>query len=202
MNAFEVTQDALDAFQEIGNIAAGSALAALSRIMDESINEMIPVVKQIDTDQMIEVLNKEDEMSLGVLFPFEGDLSGILLFTCSESFVRRLLKVMINCEAGLREMNEYRRSLVKEVVNIMASSYFKAFSIYTGKHIRLLPAAMSIDMAGAIANEPVAMLNGGEEDIVCLESDFSFKNGDRNHIALVVRRDSILHILEALGISE
>lgn len=200
MEEQELREYTFDIFQEIGNVGNGSAVTALSHILDTGINGKLPFVMQLDSNRLLERLGKEQENVMAVLFPFYGDISGMLLFIFKESFVSCLLKKIMDREAGFKSMDEQRLSVIKETANIMASSYFTAISSYTNKKIFISLPAVTVDMLGAVVTDPVSGITGIGENTVCIESGFSVEGSDDvNHLGLMMYQESTLDFLRALG---
>lgn len=197
----EIDTLAKDAFQEIGNIGSGSAVTALSHLMSEEINGRSPRVLPLEYSRLPDAFGKIDESAMGVLLPFYGDVSGMLLFILTEAFVKELLMKTIGCPAGFREMDEYKLSVIQEIVNIMASSYFTAISAYTEKQIHISQPAVSIDMLGAMVNDPASWIMDLGQDTVCIESGFYQKDASSmNHLGLMLYQESSYQFLEAVGV--
>ena len=193
---------AKDAFQEIGNIGTGSALTALSRLMSEEITGQTPRVIPLECPSLPDAFGKIDQSAMGILLPFYGDVSGMLLFVLTEAFVKELLMKTIACPAGFREMDEYKLSVIQEIANIMASSYFTAISAYTKKQIHISQPAISIDMLGAMVTDPASWIAVLGEDTVCIQSSFYWSEANGvNHLGLMLYQESSYQLLEALGVA-
>lgn len=197
----EIKALAKDAFQEIGNIGSGSAVTALSRLMSEEITARTPQVMPLECSRLPDAFGKIDESAMGILLPFYGDVSGMLLFVLTERFVKELLMKTIGCPAGFREMDDYKLSIIQEIANIMASSYFKAISAYSQKQIHISQPAVSIDMLGAMVTDPASWIMDLGEDTVCVESGFYLKEeSGMNHLGLMLYQESTFQFLEAVGV--
>lgn len=190
-----------DVFQEMGNIGSGSAVTALSHLISEEITGLATRVMPLDCLRLPAAFGKIDDSAMGLLLPFYGDISGMLLFVLMEDFVRELLMKTINCRAGFKEIDEYKLMVIKEIINIMASSYFMAISTYTQKQINISQPAISIDMLGAMVTDPAAWVMGLGENTVCVESSFSLReSGAVNHLGLMLYQESTEQFLSALGV--
>lgn len=191
-----------DAFQEIGNIGSGSAVTALSHLISEEIIARPPQVIPLECDRLPEAFGKIDESAMGILLPFYGDISGMLLFVLTEPFVRELLMKTIGCPANFREMDEYKLSVIQEITNIMASSYFTAISAYMHKQIHISQPAVSIDMLGAMVTDPASWIMGLGQDTVCIENGFYLKeDSNMNHLGLMLYQESTCQLLQAVGVT-
>ena len=193
---------AKDAFQEIGNIGSGSAVTALSHLMSEEITGSAPRVMPLDCSSLPDAFGKIDASAMGILLPFYGDVSGMLLFVLTEAFVKEMLLKTIGCSAGFREMDEYKLSVIREITNIMASSYFTAISAYTQKQIHISQPAVSIDMLGAMVTDPASWIMGLGEETICIESSFYLdESSSVNHLGLMLYQESTMQLLKAVGVA-
>lgn len=192
---------AKDAFQEIGNIGSGSAVTALSHLMSEEITGSAPRVMPLDCSSLPDAFGKIDASAMGILLPFYGDVSGMLLFVLTEAFVKEMLLKTIGCSAGFREMDEYKLSVIREITNIMASSYFTAISAYTQKQIHISQPAVSIDMLGAMVTDPATWIMGLGEETICIENGFYLEESSSvNHLGLMLYQESTMQLLKAVGV--
>lgn len=191
-----------DAFQEIGNIGSGSAVTALSHLMSEEITGRPTRVMPLECASLPDTFGKIDESAMGILLPFYGDISGMLLFVLTEPFVRELLMKTIGCPANFREMDEYKLSVIQEITNIMASSYFTAISAYAKKQIHISQPAVSIDMLGAMVTDPASWIMGLGQDTVCIENGFYLEEENGvNHLGLMLYQESTCQFLQAVGVT-
>ena len=100
MKRSEIETLAKDIFHEIGNIGGGSAVTALSRLISEEITGRPPVVMPLECSKLPDAFGEPDKSAMGILLPFYGDVSGMLLFVLTEPFVKELLLKTIGCPAG------------------------------------------------------------------------------------------------------
>lgn len=190
----------LDIFQEMGNIGTGSALTALSSVMEQAISENLPKVMKLNCDNLLDTFEHVEESIMGVLFPFSGEISGMFLLAFEEGCVSVLLNHLLGGYANPDNMNEEKLSVIKEIANLMASSYFTAISAYTSLRIELSVPAISIDMTGALVLDTVGWFSGDNGDAVCIESSFSIKGQlGTSHMVLMLYQESAVKFLEALG---
>lgn len=192
---------ALDILREMGNIGIGSAVTALSNMTGKPIDERFPKAMRLNYGRLIEILGAVDESVLGILFPVCGELSGYLLFVWKQDFVSEIFKALTGAETSLRELDEERISIIKEIANIMASSYFTAISSYTGKNIELHAPAVSVDMVGAVVTDQAGWNPSREKDMVCIQNGFSTqKEGEVSHLCFMMHQESAIHLLQSLGV--
>lgn len=193
---------AFDIFREMGNIGTGSAVTALSNIIETPITEKVPEVIRLGYENLIQSIGQEEERVLGILFPVSGEISGLLLFVWKQELVDGIFRSLVGTGAVLKELDEEKISVMKEISNIMASAYFKAISSYTHKKVELREPAVTVDMVGAVAAEPAGWTVGRGKDIVCIESSFTYPGAaDESHLCFQMYRESSIEFLRSLGVA-
>lgn len=191
----------LDIFQEMGNVGTGSALTALSGMMQQAISENLPKVMKLNGDNLLDTFGCVEDSIMGVLFPFDGAISGMFLLAFDEECVSGLLNHLLGCRADLGNMDEEKLSVIKEIANLMASSYFTAISAYTNLRIEISVPAISTDMAGAMVLDTVGWFGEDDGDAACIESSFTVEGcTGASHMVLMLCRDSAIRFLGALGV--
>lgn len=192
---------AIDIFQEMGNIGTGSAVTALSNMIGRPINESFPNVMLLDYDRLLEILGQDDESVLGLLFPVCGEISGLLLFVWKQDFVSDIFEAFQGGKVMLKDLDDEKLSVMKEIANIMTSAYFTAISSYTDKKIEIHAPAVSVDMAGAVVTEPAGWTAGKGKYIVCVESGFYWQDeSEASHLCFMMYQESTLGFLKSLGV--
>lgn len=201
MNAERLRDCELDAFQEMGNIGTGSALTALSHLLNESIVGNRLRVMNLDCVQLIDCFGQPDESAMGILFPFYGDISGMLLLVFQKEFVIRLLREVLDVEVSMDGLDEELLAVIREFASIMASSYFTAVSAYTRMRINISFPAISVDMVGSMITDTASWIVQVGKESVCVDSSFS-QEGSKgvSHVVLMLHEKSTHDFLRALEV--
>lgn len=93
------------------------------------------------------------------------------------------------------------KSALKEVGNILMSSYISSISTLTNLKLRTEPPAISIDMAGAVLSLPISELGQIGDRALIIDSKFLDNDKPINgFLMLVTDEESFDHIFESLGI--
>jgi chemotaxis protein CheC len=88
----------IDVLKEIGNIGAGNAATALSKMFLKPIDMSVPNIQIIKFSNMQEVLNVNDEIVVGVLLGFNGDISGNILYVLDKNEADLAIKILLGDE--------------------------------------------------------------------------------------------------------
>ena len=205
MNAYQ-----LDVFKEIGNIGSSSAATALSKIVEKRVTLSLPRVQILKFDEITKIVGGEETLVIGILQPMQGDLSGNIMFLLglreAHDLASLLLKQMLNVKKDERAepgvFSEMEMSALREIGNIMISSYLSAISSLTGLKIIPKVPEMALDMAAAILSVLTIEFGKVGDSVLYISSEFAQDNikvgGD---FFLVPDIKSYGILLNALGVS-
>lgn len=163
----------MDAFREIGNIAAAHAATALSKVVGDSImidisdSRVVPVenVSQEmgDVSQRVSVVYMETmdtELTFVIMIvPYEQSLQ------LADTFLRR------EKNPG-RTMTELDKGALLELGNICICAYINAISKFTGATMMPAPPSFACDMLGAILEMPASIMAESSNFAFVIETNF------------------------------
>ena len=147
----ELTSMKLDILKEIGNIGAGNATTALSVMLNSNLRMEVPVVKFLDFNEIPDMVGGPETIVAAVLTHFTGELQGMTLFILELEEAKNLAGTMLSktYPEDFKEFDHMDKSALKEVGNILMSSYISSIGTLTNLQIRTEPPAICVDMAGA-----------------------------------------------------
>ena len=189
-------------FLELGNVGTGSAMTSLSNMLGTELIYTPPELFEMRYEDLSRWFLDPEESVVGVLVPFEGEASGLLIQIYRLSTAKKILNGLLGPNRDEeRELDREGVDLLHEISNIMTSSCLLALSSYTESRIRVLESAVSVDMAGSILTElfgTAAEVCGAGVGIgVC----FGLDGGDPgNRILIILRNDSMARFLEELEV--
>jgi chemotaxis protein CheC len=192
----------IDVLKEIGNIGAGNAATSLAMLLDRPIQISVPTIRILDYNAATQALGGPENMVIGVLLSFSGDISGMIMFLLQQDFAHMTLNALLGKKFdSFLEIGEMGNSAIKELANIMTSSYVNAISKMTGLTIQVSVPDMAIDMAGAILSVPAIHFANISDKIIFIEDQFSSgqENGTSN-VLMIPDIESLAKILASLGI--
>jgi chemotaxis protein CheC len=193
----------IDVLCEIGNIGAGNAATFLSVMINEGVSITVPTVKILGYDEIIRSVGDPEDLGIAIMIKYEGDVRGIVLFLLSykdaTGFADMLIQdVGFNKEEGLSEM---MISAIKEIGNILGSSYLGSISTLTGLNFDISVPYVSIDMVGAIITAPMLEYSVDNKKILLVEESFSTDTHSlKSHVIMFADIPSLNKILTQLGI--
>ena len=195
----ELTEPDLDSLREISNIGAGHAVTALYQMTNRVITLEGPKVGISPFSKVVDSLGGPEEEVLGLFFRVYGGTRCNLLVIIPKQSVDKLLTILFNSSAAMRPLNEMAISALKEVGNILTSSYLSAISGTIG--MPLIPSipAFSMDMAQAVLDLLLIELSEVTHQAMVIETNFRTRDQSfSGHFFLLPDPGSIDAILKAI----
>ncbi len=195
----------LDALKEIGNIGAGNAATALSKMVGKRVNMEVPLVRILPLKDVPEWLGGPEKEVLGVYLGVFGALTGHILFVMTIDDALKIMRILLGDMAPSRDqilsMDELASSAMGEIGNILSSSYLSALADFTGLHLNHSVPAIAVDMAGAIVDVVLIEISQHSDYALLIETVF-VEEEDRitGYFMLIPDTGSLEIILQALGV--
>lgn len=193
----------MDVLKEVGNIGAGNAATALSRLLNKPIDMAVPKVQMLPFEAIAERVGGSENIVCAVFFRVEGEAPGNLFFIMSPAAAKRLLERLAGFEVNEEEeFSEMEWSALAEIGNILAGSYLSSLADFTSLSMMPTVPALALDMAGAILG--YGLLQFGEMGDSALLIDTTFIEGQdevEGQFFLIPDPESFGKIFKSLGIS-
>jgi chemotaxis protein CheC len=194
-----------DVLREVGNIGAGHAATALSKILHKEVDMHVPHVQLISFDEIADVIGGPEQIVVAVFLRMTGDIPGNMFFLMKLESAKKLVRSMLydtNITVEDEEdFNEIELSALAEIGNILAGSYLSSLSEFTQKRMSPSVPAVGIDMAGALLS--AGLLQLGEVGDYALVVDTMFLQGQTDiegHFFLIPDPGAVGQLLSALGV--
>lgn len=167
----EISRIDLDMLKEVANIGAGNAASALSEMTGQVVDISVPSCEMISYAEIAQRMGGADNVILGMLVQMSGDIEGYMLLAQELQDARNMIKVLLGQEIPEQDMDVADYEAMREVCNIMVSTYLSA--IASMMQLTIVPSVpeMTIDMAMAIMNVP-ALVYGELESVLFLNTEF------------------------------
>lgn len=166
----------MDVLKELANIGGGNAASGISKMIGEPVNMTVPVIEILRYEEVYEQIMAEDAMVNGVLLRMVGDADGVFLFVASDEVAQRLLTMMM--PSGMRLSSELTESGLKELVNIVVSSYLNAIAMMVNKNLIATVPMLIKDMFGAIFSSVYIESGQYDDNVMIIKNEFLYQ-GDR-----------------------
>jgi chemotaxis protein CheC len=198
----------LDFLKEIGNIGAGNAATALSKLLNKKIVMNIPNVQIVGFDDMVEMAGGAENVVASVFLRIEGEAPGSMFFVLPLGQANHFIKQMIgdvNFSFEEPPYNEMAVSALQELGNILCGSYLTALSDFTNLSLYPSVPAIGIDMVGAIISFGLIEHSQVSDYAIVIdaslnEEDFVTSGAVRGHFFLLPDPSSFNILFEALGV--
>ena len=200
----KISLDGLDAMQydvlkEIGNIGAGNATTALSKMLSIKMDMSVPNVALLPFQDISSVIGSEDQTVVGILLGIEGDIDGMMMFLFDMKSAHHLVNslmmrdVTTDEDLGAESFTEIEMSALNEIGNIVSGSYLNALSSLTNLKMICTVPSLTVDMVGAL-------LSGKYGDkLLMIQSEFGEMDFVTGYFLLIPELDSYDKILASLG---
>jgi chemotaxis protein CheC len=202
-NYDELNDVQLDVLREIGNIGAGNAATALATILDEKVDISLPKVRITDFDTAVCALGGAETMTVGVLVNFAGEANGMIMFLLNMEDATAITSILLqeDEEEQTGQLSEMKLSAIKEIGNILGSSYINSISTLTGLSIQISIPYIAIDMAGALMSVPIIEFGSVGDKVMFIEEMFSAEeNNLTSNIIMFAEIETLKIIMERLGL--
>lgn len=205
INLDEINAIQYDVLKEIGNIGAGNATTALSKLINSKIDMKVPKVNLIGFSELAASIGGEEATMVGILLSLSEDIKGMMLFMLDVKSATKLLNMLLaNMGAPEKsadeDFNEMHLSALNEIGNIITGAYLSALSDLTRLSIVASVPHLQIDMAGAILSLPAIEFGKIGDKVLYIETTFNEESEINGYFILVPELDSYDRILESLGI--
>jgi len=170
-----LTESQLDALKEISHIGMGHAATALSQLLGHPLALTVPQVSILPLADIPRHIGGEEELMAGLYLKIRGDAKGNILILLPRQSVLSIIHMLTGKKAtSTMILTEEERSVLKELANILASSYLTALSNLLG--VLLIPSipGLAFDMAGAVVD--YLLIELGEVGGVVMIIETRFEN--------------------------
>ncbi|SFB57264.1 chemotaxis protein CheC [Cohnella sp. OV330] len=192
----------MDVLREVGNIGAGHAATALSRLLDKPIDMAVPKVSFIPFEDIADRVGGAEEVVVAIFLRVEGEAPGNMFFLMSQNQARALLQGLLSFELSEGpQYSEMELSALSEIGNILAGSYLSSLADLTGLPLSPTVPAIAVDMAGAILSYGLVQFGTMGDEALLI--DTTFLEDDRRaegHFFFIPDPESFERLFRALGV--
>jgi chemotaxis protein CheC len=192
----------MDVLKEVGNIGAGHAATALSKLLNKPVDMLVPKVRMVSFEEIAESVGGAEQVVIAIFLRVEGETPGNLFFILALESAKKLLRKLVGIEVVDDEhYSEMELSALSEIGNILAGSYLSSLADFTQLYMYPTVPSLAIDMAGAILT--YGLLQFGQMGDSALLIDTKFLDGNdevEGHFFLIPDPESFDKIFTALGV--
>ncbi|WP_326910422.1 chemotaxis protein CheC [Sedimentibacter sp. MB31-C6] len=202
MNYSELNEMHIDLLKEIGNIGAGNAATSLSSMLSKRIDMNVPEVSILNFDAAIDSMGGAENVVVGILVSFSGDIEGVILFLLKREFVHLILNSLLGTELhSFEEISEMEMSALSEIGNIMVSSYVNSIASLTNMKIDITVPSLNVDMTGALLDAVTAEFAEVADKVIFIkEKYFCSEETVYSNMLLLPSMSSLKILLKKFGV--
>jgi chemotaxis protein CheC len=196
-----------DILSEIGNIGAGNATTALSKLINGRVDMRVPKVQMLEFKELAEIIGGAETLVAGILLSLVGDIEGSMLFILENQAAHHLVYRLMGGMGGMDEtenretFTEMELSALLEIGNIISGAYLTAISKMTNLSIIPTVPSLAVDMAGAILSVPAIEFGKLGDKALLIESQFCDTDvaDISGYFIMIPTLESYSRILSSLG---
>ena len=192
----------MDVLKEVGNIGAGNAATALSRLLNKPVDMSVPKVQILHFEEVSDKVGGAEQVVVAIFLRVEGDAPGNLFFILSpesaKSLLKRLVGINMNDDDAFSDMEI---SALNEIGNILSGSYLSSLADLTKLAMSPTVPSLAIDMAGAILSYGLLQYGQMGDDALLIDTTFLEGNHEvEGQFFLIPDPESFSKIFESLGV--
>lgn len=197
----ELNEIHIDILKEIGNIGAGNAATSLSQMLSKRIDMNVPEVSLLDYNDIINSIGGAENIVVGILVSFDGDIEGVILFLLKKEFVHLILNSLLGTELkNFEEISDMELSALSEIGNIMVSSYVNSISSLSNMKIDITVPCLNIDMSGALLDAVTAEFSEVANKVISIKEKYYCQDETvYSHMLLLPSISSLKILLNRFG---
>lgn len=192
----------MDVLREVGNIGAGNAATALSRLLDKPVDMSVPTVSFVPFESIADRVGGSEEVVVAIFLRVDGDAPGNMFFLMSREQARLLLQGLPGFESeDENEYSELELSALCEIGNILAGSYLSSLADLTGLPLSPTVPQIAVDMAGAILSYGLLQFGTMGDDALLIDTTFMKEEREvEGHFFFIPDPESFAKLFASLGV--
>jgi chemotaxis protein CheC len=167
-----LTEMQQSALREVGNIGSGNAATALAAMLGKEVRIEYADSLLVSADEVAGLVGSPLETSAMVETPIAGGHGSVLMLFAGDA-PRRLCALL-----GTSMDEEMGHSALREVGNILSSSYLTALQIMTGLALEPEPPKLDVDVLGSLLGAHLDPTTNAGDLIVLMRSSLGVGEGD------------------------
>ncbi|HSW66762.1 MAG TPA: chemotaxis protein CheC [Bacillota bacterium] len=193
----EIPND-IEPLREVTTIAAGNAATALSKLIGQDVDVVVPSVKLVAIEKVTQEVGDTAHVSSAALVKIQGDIQGVLLFTLDPLDAEAVATGTIRTQIR-GDYVDQDQSVLKEMVNIVAGAALSAISKFLDLKLRPSVPDSTTDMLGAVLDPFMAEFGTQYEQVLILQEVFTLPHEAQSlKMLAVIDPPSTTKLLEQL----
>jgi chemotaxis protein CheC len=164
----------IDTIKELANVGGGNAATSISQLIGKPVSMEVPIIEILNYNNVFKEIMSEDTLIDAIMMKMLGDAEGIYLFVTRPEASKALIQMMLP-DLIKEENEELNHSTLKELVNIVVSSYLNAISKMVNVNLISSVPSLSEDMFGAILSSAYIESEQYDENIMIIKNEFLYQ---------------------------
>ena len=170
-----LSREQIEVISEVAAIVALQAANSLSRLSNVPVSILVPEVVNLRLSKIPALFGGLDTPAIGVLVPFQGDMTGNALLLFPEEGISELGGILFGRSEPVGE--DLKRSAFSEIGNILTGTLLTVLSSLAEKIVVSLPPILVQDMAGAILDTILAEVGTWSDEVTILVFELTDPGG-------------------------
>ncbi|KUO65626.1 MAG: chemotaxis protein CheC [Gracilibacter sp. BRH_c7a] len=197
----EISAIRFEALKEIGNIGSGHAATSLSNMLQTRIDMSVPKVWLVPLEKMGEALGEMDANRVALYLKVEGEASGKALFVLPIPSAEGIAKNLLWMEEPPDIFHdEMAQSALREVGNILVSSFVIALTQFSGIQLQPSVPALAVDMIGAMIDSVLLEDGRVDDNVLIIDTKLSGLDDIEGKFLFIPDEGSLDKIFGVFGI--
>ncbi|NLI92207.1 MAG: chemotaxis protein CheC [Peptococcaceae bacterium] len=197
----EISAIRLEALKEIGNIGSGHAATSLSNMLQTRIDMAVPKVWLVPLERLPEALGEMEATKAALYLKVEGDAPGKAIFVLSVESAEIIAKTLLWMkEPPNIYIDEMAQSALREVGNILVSSFVIALTQFSGVMLQPSTPALAVDMIGAMIDAVLLEEGKVDDSILIIDTKLSGLDDMEGKFLFIPDEGSLDKLLGVFGI--
>lgn len=203
-SSFKMDLIQMSAVHEMSNIGLGHAMTSLATMTGHTFNMAIPSVDSVPVTTITELVGGSEELTVGVLMPFDGETEGQTAFLFPWVSAQGIWRMLVgDAPESIEDINELHASVMLEIGNILNSSFLNAISDMTQLTMHATPPVVSIDMAVSVVSSIVCTAEERESVALAIETSIYDEDSEIKGFFLCIPTvETLKKLFVRLGIAE
>ena len=196
-----VSEEQLDFLREMMNIGGGNAATALSQMLQQEVNLMIPAVHVVATTEVPPILDDPSLPVTCVRMDMVGDTTGSLFFIVPAEHKANLIHLAQQATPGPKDTGiAAGRSIITEIGNIVAGVYMGAIHDFCKLNIYHTLPVLKIDMIQSLLDGSIAEMTQQVQIAFMIENVFVVEEHRlRTFFLILPSATSVKTLVDSMG---
>lgn len=187
----------LDALKEVGNMGAGKASGALSRLVNKKVVLNTPELFLTRTADIPGLIGGPQELVVGIYSQLKGDVAGTLLMTMNTKSALAIADLLQGKKIGsTTTLDKVGQTKLKEVGDVLAKNYVKSITDFL--QLKVTKSQQRIISTFGESLPDLVLFGVKERYALFVSTEFKIDKTVSGKFIMLVAMDSVSKVVEAI----